>query len=141
MITCQTCKSENSDEEEFCLNCGEKFNLDTMKTVIINANKNKVAKLILPNDESYEIDNSQRLIGRADLQKFTKVDPTLISRSHFTIYRTGEKYIIKDGITNVQNKPSTQGIMINNEKPQAIEVELKDGDKILISDIELSFMM
>ena len=111
------------------------------KTVMIVPNKDKVGKLVFPNEESYEIDNSQRLIGRADLQRFTKEDPTLISRSHFTIYRTEEKFIIKDGNTNVQNKPSKQGLLINGEKPETTEIILKNGDKILISDIELSFMM
>ena len=141
MITCQSCKSENSDEEKFCLNCGDKFSDDMTKTVMIVPNKDKVGKLVFPNDESYEIDNSQRLIGRADLQRFTKEDPTLISRSHFTIYRTEEKFIIKDGNTNVQNKPSKQGLLINGEKPETTEIILKNGDKILISDIELSFVM
>tara|TARA_Y100001936_G_scaffold142089_1_gene138588 strand:- start:2273 stop:2698 length:426 start_codon:yes stop_codon:yes gene_type:complete len=141
MITCQSCKSENSDEEKFCLNCGDKFSDDMTKTEMIVPNKDKVGKLVFPNDESYEIDNSQRLIGRADLQRFTKEDPTLISRSHFTIYRTEEKFIIKDGNTNVQNKPSKQGLLINGEKPETTEIILKNGDKILISDIELSFVM
>jgi len=141
MITCQNCNSENSDEEKFCLNCGEKFTDDTMKTVLTNTSKNQSGKLVFPNDESYDIDNSQRLIGRADLQKFTKVDPTLISRSHFTIYKTDNKFVIKNGFTNVQNKPSEQGILINDKKPETDEIELKNGDKILISDIELSFVM
>jgi len=141
MITCQNCNSENSDEEKFCLNCGEKFTDDTMKTVLTNTSKNQSGKLVFPNDESYDIDNSQRLIGRADLQKFTKVDPTLISRSHFTIYKTDNKFVIKNGSTNVQNKPSEQGILINDKKPETDEIELKNGDKILISDIELSFVM
>tara|TARA_A100001037_G_C14742593_1_gene453848 strand:- start:46 stop:483 length:438 start_codon:yes stop_codon:yes gene_type:complete len=141
MITCQTCKSENSDEQKFCINCGEKLSKDIEKTVIIDPTKNKVAKLVFPNEESYEIDYSQRLIGRADLQRFTKEDPNLISRSHFTIYKTDKKFIIKDGNTNVQNKPSKQGILINGEKPETTEFVLKDGDKILISDIELSFVM
>ena len=141
MITCQNCNSENSDEEKFCLECGAKFSDDTMKTVLINTKNSSSGKLVFPNDESYEIDNSQRLIGRADLQKFTKEDPILISRSHFTIYKTDDKFVIKNGSTNVQNKPSEQGILINDKKPETDEIELKNGDKILISDIELLFVM
>ena len=141
MITCQNCNSENSDEEKFCNECGTKFTDDTMKTLMTNTQNNSSGKLVFPNDESYEIDNSQRLIGRADLQKFTKEDPTLISRSHFTIYKTDNKFVIKNGSTNVQNKPSEQGILINDKKPETDEIELKNGDKIMISDIELSFVM
>ena len=141
MITCQNCNSENSDEYEFCDECGAKFSDDTMKTVLINTKNSSSGKLVFPNDESYEIDTSQRLIGRADLQKFTKEDPILISRSHFTIYKTDDKFVIKNGSTNVQNKPSEQGILINDKKPETDEIELKNGDKILISDIELSFVM
>ena len=141
MITCQNCDPKSPNEANFCSYCGEKFNYDTMKTVLINRNNNSSGKLIFPNGESYEIDNSQRLIGRADLQKFTKADPILISRSHFTIYRTGDKFVIKDGNTNVQNKPSKQGILINDKKPESDEIELKNEDKILVSDIKLSFII
>ena len=141
MITCQNCNSENSDEYEFCDECGAKFSDDTMKTVLINTKNSSSGKLVFPNDESYEIDTSQRLIGRADLQKFTKEDPTLISRSHFTIFKCNNKFVIKNGSTNVQNKPSEQGILINDKKPETDEIELKNRDKILISDIELSFVM
>tara|TARA_B110001454_G_scaffold183392_1_gene178534 strand:- start:145 stop:561 length:417 start_codon:yes stop_codon:yes gene_type:complete len=138
MITCPNCKSENSDEERFCSDCGEKFDENLLKTEF-NLKVNAGGRLVFPDDESYEIDDSQRLIGRADLQKFTKEDPTLISRSHFTIYRFNGKYVIKDGVTNVQNKPSEKSTFVNGKKIDSKELE--NEDKINVSDVELSFVI
>ena len=84
------------------------------------------------------VDDSQILVGRTDLKKFTKNDPKLISRSHFTIYRKGSHYVIKDGITSVQDKPSKEGTSLNGKRLNG-EATLKNKDKITISDLEITF--
>ena len=73
------------------------------------------------------------------IKKYTKKDEKSISRSHFTIYKKDEKYFIKDGVTNVQNKPSENHTIVNEEKLSENERELKSGDKILVSDVLMLF--
>ena len=97
-------------------------------------------KLIFKTDKiSVQIDHSQRLVGRADLKKYTKQDPMLISRSHFTIYKKNEKYFIKDGVTNVQDRPSEHKTFVNGEKLAKDERKLENNDKIRVSDVEMVF--
>ena len=79
------------------------------------------------------------MIGRADLEKFTKEDYNLIPRSQFTIYKSNEKYFIRNGFTNVQNTSSQKDTLLNEEKISSDELEIKNGDKIKISDVELLF--
>ena len=78
-------------------------------------------------------------VGRADLKTYTNKDSNLISRSHFTIYKENEKYFIKDGVTNVQNKPSGNNTSVNDEKLTEDERELQNGDVILVSDVKMVF--
>ena len=145
MITCPICShSENENEQDFCDNCGAA--LEGNKNTVINSdtqNDTSISqgKLVFPDESSYEIDISQRSIGRVDLEKFTKEDSNLISRSHLTIYKSGEKYFIRNGHTNVQSKPSQKDTLLNEEKISTDELEIKNGDKIKISDIELSFVV
>lgn len=145
MITCPICShSENENEQDFCDQCGAA--LEGNKNTVINFDTQtetsiSQGKLVFPDESSYEIDHSQRSIGRADLEKFTKEDSNLISRSHFTIYKSGEKYFIRNGFTNVQSKPSQKDTLLNEEKISSNELEIKNGDKIKISDIELSFVV
>ena len=96
-------------------------------------------KLVFPDKTVFTIDDSQRLVGLADLRKHTKQEPNLISRSHFTIYKKNEKYFIKDGVTNVQNKASENNTFVNDEKLTEDERELENGDVILVSDVKMSF--
>ena len=63
----------------------------------------------------------------------------LISRSHFTIYKRNEQYFIKDGITNVQDKPSEHNTFVNDEKLTEDEHKLENNDKIRVSDVEMTF--
>ena len=63
----------------------------------------------------------------------------MISRSHFTVYKKDEKYFVRDGVTNVQNRPSENHTMVNDKKLSENEHELKDGDKILVSDVIIIF--
>jgi len=160
MRTCPSCnEKENSDDERFCISCGldldksessttskdlETSNKEIVKPAdeaTVNEKENHVlnGKLVFSDGSYFLIDDSQRLVGRSDLKKHTSVDPDLISRSHFTIYEKNQKYFIKDGRTNVQNTPSENGTFVNDEKMTRDEFELKNGDKILVSDIEMKF--
>ena len=163
MITCPHCDTEEDDDDErFCASCGFELNKsnapppaenieqtskqetdepetenesDVSKTVINDA----IARLIFPDDRLFTIDESQRLVGRADLKTYTNKDSNLISRSHFTIYKESEKFFIKDGVTNVQNKPSENNTSVNDEKLTEDERELQNGDVILVSDVKMVF--
>ncbi len=153
MKICPACnEKENDDDERFCITCGldldksqsgsshASSNLQPKNTEIkINLDDKIQGRLILSDNHILPIDNSQRLVGRADLKKYTKKDQNLISRSHFTVYGKDLKYFIKDGITNVQNKASESSTMVNEEKLSRNECELKNGDKILVSDVLILF--
>ena len=148
MKVCPACnEKENDDDERFCITCG--LDLDKSQNGNLQNTSNIESKniekeitqgrLIFSDECIVAIDNSQRLIGRADLKIHTKKDPNLISRSHFTIYKKDQKYFIKDGITNVQNKASENGTIVNEDKLSKNEYELKNGDKILVSDVLILF--
>ena len=95
-------------------------------------------RLVFPDKIAMNVDESQRLVGREDLRAYTKNNPNVIARSHFTIYRAGDIYVIKDGITNVQYKSSKNGTLLNGEKIVE-ETEIKNGDIIAVSDVQISF--
>ena len=153
MKICPVCnEKENDDDERFCTSCGLELTksinrpLPTTadsqsKDIEIESNSDfkTYGKLLLSDDYVLSIDNSQRLVGRTDLKKYTKKDQNLISRSHFTVYKKDKKYFIRDGVTNVQNRPSENHTMVNDKKLSENEQELKDGDKILVSDVIIIF--
>ena len=150
MKICPVCnEKENDDDERFCTSCGLELNASSnvisehppSKNIEIESSSNfkTQGKLILHDHDILLIDDSQRLVGRTDLKKYTKKDEKSISRSHFTIYKKDEKYFIKDGVTNVQNKPSENHTIVNEEKLSENERELKSGDKILVSDVLMLF--
>ena len=153
MKICPICnEKENDDDERFCTSCGLELTksknrpLPTTadsqsKDIEIESNSDfkTYGKLLLSDDYVLSIDNSQRLVGRTDLKKYTKKDQNLISRSHFTVYKKDKKYFIRDGVTNVQNRPSENHTMVNDKKLSENEQELKDGDKILVSDVIIIF--
>ena len=153
MKICPVCnEKENDDDERFCTSCGLELTksknrpLPTTadsqsKDIEIESNSDfkTQGKLLLSDDYVLSIDNSQRLVGRTDLKKYTKKDQNLISRSHFTVYKKDKKYFIRDGVTNVQNRPSENHTMVNDKKLSENEHELKDGDKILVSDVIIIF--
>jgi pSer/pThr/pTyr-binding forkhead associated (FHA) protein len=163
MKTCPSChEEENDDDERFCASCGFELNksnapppaenieqtsnqeTDELETenesdVNVTTTTDTSGKLIFPDKNAFTIDNSQRLVGRADLKAYTNEDPNLISRSHFTIYKENEKFFIKDGVTNVQNKPSENNTSVNDEKLTKDERELQNGDVILVSDVKIVF--
>ena len=153
MKTCPACdEKKNNDDERFCMSCG--LDLDKSKSPSnaenlqtpnqetddnTNVSNISTGKLVFPDKTVFAIDDSQRLVGLADLRKHTKQEPNLISRSHFTIYKKNEKYFIKDGVTNVQNKASKNNTSVNGEELTGDEHELENGDKILVSDVEMLF--
>ena len=153
MKTCPACdEKENNDNERFCMNCGldldkskSPSNAENLQTPNQETDDNtkvsniSTGKLVFPDKTVFTIDDSQRLVGLADLRKHTKQEPNLISRSHITIYKKNEKYFIKDGVTNVQNKASKNNTSVNGEELTDDEHELENGDKILVSDVEMSF--
>ena len=126
MKTCPACDEKgNSDDERFCVSCGldldkteSSSNVENLQTTNQEANQlikenelddaTKISnistgKLIFPDKTIFAIDDSQRLVGLADLKKYTKQDLNLISRSHFTIYKENEKYFIKNIHINLHN--------------------------------------
>ena len=153
MKTCPACEEEkNNDNERFCMSCGLDLdksksppNAENLQTPNQETDDNtkvsniSTGKLVFPDKTVFTIDDSQRLVGLADLRKHTKQEPNLISRSHFTIYKKNEKYFIKDGVTNVQNKASKNNTSVNGEELTGDEHELENGDKILVSDVEMLF--
>ena len=153
MKTCPACdEKKNDDDERFCMSCGLDLdksksppNAENLQTPNQETDDNtkvsniSTGKLVFPDNTVFAIDDSQRLVGLADLRKHTKQEPNLISRSHFTIYKKNEKYFIKDGVTNVQNKASKNNTSVNGEELTDDEHELENGDKILVSDVEMSF--
>ena len=153
MKTCPACdEKKNDDDERFCMNCGldldkskSPSNAENLQTPNQETDDNtkvsniSTGKLVFPDKTVFAIDDSQRLVGLADLRKHTKQEPNLISRSHFTIYKKNEKYFIKDGVTNVQNKASENNTSVNGKELTGDEHELENGDKILVSDVEMLF--
>jgi pSer/pThr/pTyr-binding forkhead associated (FHA) protein len=153
MKICPACnEKENDDDERFCITCGLDLdksqdgnsqvssNLKPKNTEIKNSSDDKIqGRLVLSDNHILPIDSSQRLVGRADLKKYTEKDQNLISRSHFTVYEKDLKYFIRDGTTNVQNKASESNTIVNEEKLSRNERELKNGDKILVSDVLILF--
>ena len=153
MKTCPACdEKKNNDDERFCMSCGldldkskSPSNAENLQTPNQETDDNakvsniSTGKLVFPDKTVFAIDDSQRLVGLADLRKHTKQEHNLISRSHFTIYKKNEKYFIKDGVTNVQNKASKNNTSVNGEELTGDEHELENGDKILVSDVEMLF--
>ncbi len=153
MIICSNCDQEISEEETFCTECGNPMS-DTSNNKEIPTNdqtteKNesdetslKKGKLVFPDDSEMEIDESQRLLGRADLKNFLDSDSNNISRGHFTVFEEYGKYYLEDGSTNVQYKASEKHTILNDEDITGKgKIELNDDDTIKVSDVVLHFKM
>ena len=161
MKTCQYCSDDaNGDDERFCTSCGGDMDADTdggpapppqpppgnpaggeaatpdEPTLITR--RDPSGRLVLNGGVLAALDGSYRLVGRADLRTHTAKDPDLISRSHFTAYKRDLACFIKDGVTPVQDRPSKHGTLLNGD-PITAETELKDGDVITVSDVEITF--
>lgn len=160
MRTCPYCNEDGNDaDERFCISCGADMNSSDVVPPTPQAILNmfgsgttildeptrlipakSVGHLILDDKIITTVDDSYRLVGRADLKTYTDKNPDLISRSHFTVYRKNFRYMIKDGVTAVQDRPSEHGTRLNGESLSE-DAELKNGDKITVSDVELTFKM
>jgi len=153
LIICSNCDQEISEEETFCTECGNPMS-DTSNNKEIPTNdqtteKNesdetslKKGKLVFPDDSEMEIDESQRLLGRADLKNFLDSDSNNISRGHFTVFEEYGKYYLEDGSTNVQYKASEKHTILNDEDITGKgKIELNDDDTIKVSDVVLHFKM
>ena len=153
MIICSNCNQEINEEESFCTECGNLLSETTdSKEIPTNdqiTEKNeldepslKKGKLVFPDDSEIEIDESQRLLGRADLRNFLDSDPKDISRGHFTVFEEYGKYYLEDGSTNVQYKASEKHTILNEEDITGKgKIELNDGDTIQVSDVAIHFKM
>ena len=153
MIICSNCDQEINDEESFCTECGNLLSETTdSKEIPTNdqtTEKNesdepslKKGKLVFPDDSEIEIDESQRLLGRADLKNFLDSDLNDISRGHFTVFEEYGKYYLEDGSTNVQYKASEKHTILNDEDITGKgKIELNNNDTIKVSDIVLHFKM
>ena len=75
-------------------------------------------KLVFPDQNYYEIDNAKRFVGRADLRKYTSLDPNDISRFEFIIYKEGEKFF---------------------KKTKEKELQLENDQEIQVSDVKMQF--
>jgi len=153
LIICSNCNQEINDEESFCTECGNLLSETTdSKEIPTNdqtTEKNesdepslKKGKLVFPDDSEIEIDESQRLLGRADLRNFLDSDPNDISRGHFTVFEEYGKYYLEDGSTNVQYKASENHTILNDEDITGKgKIELNNNDTIKVSDVVLHFKM
>lgn len=146
MQTCTHCKKISLDEQNFCDECGSPIsNIIKDLSESINENGNTAVEkindkpvMIFPDLSEIEIDESYRLVGRADLSKYSKLDADKISRGHFTIYLKNDKCYVEDGNTKVQNKPSIEHTFLNNEDITGKgKIQLSVNDVLKISDIEI----
>lgn len=76
-----------------------------------------------------------RVFGRADFKSFV-TDSRFISRQHFTIFREGYEFYIRDGHEGQRRwLNSTNGTMLNGvDISGAARRELKDGDRISVGE-------
>ena len=142
MAICPHCKQVVSDEENFCNMCGSPVTKDQIDGNGSNQQgitTDYKTSLILQDQQELEIDEAQRLVGRADLAKYSKLDPKKISRGHFTVYEKDGKYYIEDGNTNVQNKASDEHTLLNDDDiTNKKKVELSNGDVIKVLDVAIT---
>lgn len=101
-----------------------------------------VGILVLPDNSEIEIDQSRRLVGRADLIKFTKNDPNEIARRHFAVFKQDDKYWFENIATNITDKTTQYHTYFNNKQVLDKEkIVLSDNDSIKISDVELKIRL
>ena len=144
MPTCTHCKKFVSDKENFCDECGTPISgieEDSSKSINENTPVEKINNkpvMIFPDLEEIEIDESYRLVGKADLSKYSKLDITKISRGHFTIYLKNGHCYLEDGNTKVQSKPSVEHTFLNDKDITGKgKIQLSTDDVLKISDIEI----
>ncbi len=146
MAICTLCNSYVDDGDTFCVSCGAPLSqplasnpTDTKLDEPEKLTNPNGARLVLPDSSEIEIDKAQRLIGRADLIKFSQQEPSLISRGHFTVYDNNGKYYMQDGKTKVQDKESKNHTFLNGKDITGKErFELNNEDVIEVSDVKIA---
>ncbi len=146
MSTCPHCKKISLDEQNFCDECGTPISsLEEIPSKLVDEKKaiqvekiNDKSVIIFPDLKEIEIDESYRLVGRADLSKYSKLDASKISRGHFTIYLKNDKCYVEDGSTRVQNKPSVEHTFLNDKDITGKgKIQLSSDDVLKVSDVEI----
>lgn len=155
---CASCKKENDDVDFFCIYCGDQITQQTIneshqpinetpqlitetKEEHVVQSPSNVGRVVLPDNSEIEIDQSRRLVGRADLIEFTKNDPNEIARRHFAVFKQDDKYYFEN-ITNVKDKATQYHTYFNDKEIfDKQKITLSDNDSIKISDVELKIRL
>lgn len=154
MRRCGACgEGDNGDDERFCMSCGADMDAEGGASAAPAApagsgdggpaeapggGRPATGRLVAGGSAIATVDGSYRLVGRADLRGHTREDPGLISRSHFTAYMVGARHFVNDGATPVQEGPSSRGTWLNGARLEG-ESEIRPGDKVTVSDVEIEF--
>lgn len=90
MKTCPACETENEDNEEYCLNCGQKLIEDDNKEEILTE------KLPIPKDKIILLDLNYTLISNSWAIKYKKLPEKINKRQyeHELIELIKDNYII-----------------------------------------------
>ncbi|MGH7177077.1 MAG: FHA domain-containing protein [Tepidisphaeraceae bacterium] len=83
-----------------------------------------------PKDAKFSLDSCPLTAGRDTARDIQIIDPK-VSRRHFTIKKTGNDYC-------VQELDAKNGVYVNGKKVS--ESALRDGDRILVGNTELTFL-
>ena len=156
MKKCAICENEDQDDMNYCSACGQKYPEQSAPptqpptpppapitddpTPPPPAPEPVISKgRIVFSNSSIDFDEHQKVVGRAELSNEIKnqgKDPLQVSRQHFTIYSTSGKYYIVDGVTSVQEKPSSNHTKVNGKDiTEQGDIELHHQDQIEIATI------
>ncbi len=167
MADCPMCGTPMDDDAAFCNSCGYARNgatgSDSSSMLSSNTpeaynsgigansdvgeepgapvNGGVSGSLVCPDGKEIPITETQKLIGRVDLSKYTsKQDSNVISRAHLTVYQEGDSFYVEDGKTRVQDKPSTNKTWVvssgvEEEITGKGKHELQDGDEVSVAGL------
>lgn len=156
MESCTRCNAERIEGKAFCHKCGHKF-LDVvppdpapqnaeMPDIGYEQNQtteSETSGTIYIQDGSNEMvvpfENVPKVIGRHDMREFFKAQNIIlerISRKQCTIFKDGNEHYIEDGMTSVQDKPSSNGTTVNGQEISgAGKIKLNNGDQIILGTV------
>jgi hypothetical protein len=128
-LKCPHCKYDNLADSVFCENCGAKL-------PAVAPPKKPVAKIpevlyeLSLDGKSIRVHEDSKTFGRQDfIELIPESKYKFISRKHFTIFRKGGKFYIRD-------EGSANGTKLNGaEIKGAGKKELKAGDTITIAEV------
>ncbi|MGC9517550.1 MAG: FHA domain-containing protein [Methanomicrobiales archaeon] len=100
------------------------------ETTMINKPRKVLAKLILPEQKEFIIEQYERIFGREDFVGLMVVDELLyVGKNHFKLSRMDDGFYIED--LNTKN-----GTMINGEEIKGRgKIKLKNNDSIIIANV------